>query len=57
MSEYEDATALVVEALLDLPGFEWDDQDVINCAHTAVMTLEAAGWGPREPSDQKETGP
>ncbi len=46
VSAYKDATVLVIEALASIPGFEWDDDDLSDCAHAAVRTLEAAGWGP-----------
>ena len=53
MTEHDEAAALVVEALVGLAGFEWDDQDVTDCAHVAVQALEAAGWGPRPGTNTK----
>jgi hypothetical protein len=47
VNEDDEAAALVVEALVALPGFEWDDREVTDCAHVAVQALKAAGWGPR----------
>ncbi len=51
------AVALVVEALLDeLPDFLWDDQDINDCAHTAVAALIAAGWQPGPLTNDEEKG-
>ena len=59
MSAYEEATELVIEALVSLPGFEWDDDDLADCAHAAVNALEAAGRlvgvEAAEPGDRNET--
>ncbi len=46
MSAYKEATVLVMEALVDMPGFEWDDDDLADCAQAAVKALEQAGWRP-----------
>ncbi len=46
MSAYKEATVLVIGALAGMPGFDWDDDDLADCAQVAVNALEAAGWGP-----------
>ena len=54
MSDHDHATALVIDALAGIPGFEWDDDDLADCAHAAVKTLEAAGWQPPGRTTDKE---
>ncbi len=46
MSAYKDAAVWVIEALAGIPGFEWDDDDLADCAQAAVKALEEAGWRP-----------
>jgi hypothetical protein len=55
VTEHDEAAALVAEALVILPGFEWDDQDLNDCAHAAVQALEAAGWRPPQAKRTTET--
>ncbi len=56
MSAYKEATVLVIEALAGMPGFEWDDDDLADCARAAVKALEAAGWGPLTAEHERAQG-
>jgi hypothetical protein len=50
------AAAMVAEALLELPDFLWDEQDLADCAEAAVQALQAAGWRPSPGSNDERTG-